>query len=309
MIFDAHGDILTDIEQKSRFGKDVFKEYHLPKYLEANVIGSIFVNYTDPYSGAQAYNFENINKVALPYFDKVEYVNIVEHNLDFKLGKLNVVLGIEGAKPLKDLEAVKRMYDLGYRHLGLTWNERNQFACGVKGIGGLTELGEETVKWCNQNGMIIDYAHLNFQSFQDVANVSTKPILFSHGNVKKMCDHERNLDNFQLSLIKESDGVIGICAIKSFLTKNEVATIDDLIDHIRYVKHKIGIRHVGLGLDFCHYLDNIEDNDVIGLEGMEKVLGIKTKLREAGFTNSEIEDVMYKNMLRVVKENLKKEDE
>lgn len=309
MIFDGHGDILTDIEQKSRFGKDVFKEYHLPMYVEANVMGSIFVNYTDPYSGSQAFNFDNINRVALPYFNKVEYVNIVEHELDFKLGKLNVVLGIEGAKPLKDLAAVKKMYDLGYRHLGLTWNERNQFACGVKGIGGLTELGEETVKWCNKNGMIIDYAHLNFQSFQDVANISTKPILFSHGNVKKMCDHERNLDDFQLSLIKESDGVIGICAIKSFLTKNAVATIDDVIDHIRYVKHKIGIRHVGLGLDFCHYLDNLESNDVVGLEGMDKVLGLKTKLREAGFTASEIDDIMYKNMLRVVKANLKKEDE
>ncbi len=84
MIFDAHGDILTDIEQKSRFGKDVFKEYHLPKYLEADVMGSIFVNYTDPYSVSQNFNFDNINKVAIPYFNRLEYANIVEHELDFK---------------------------------------------------------------------------------------------------------------------------------------------------------------------------------------------------------------------------------
>ncbi len=308
MIFDAHGDILTDIEQKLSLGQDSFKEFHLPKYLEADVMGSIFVNYTDPYSVSQSHNFVNITNTAFAYFKRIEYVNIVKHDLDFKLGKLNVVLGIEGAKPLKDLAAVKKMYDLGYRHIGLTWNERNQFACGIEGIGGLTELGEEVVRFANKNGMILDYAHLNFQSFQDAASISTKPILFSHGNVKKLCDHPRNLDDFQLSLIKESDGVVGICAIKSFLTKNEVATIDDFVDHIRYIKHKIGIRHVGLGMDFCYYLDNLEENDVIGLEGMDRVTGLKDKLRDAGFTSSEIEDVLYKNMLRVVKANLKVEE-
>lgn len=308
MIFDAHGDILTDIELKSRLGKEVFREYHLPMYMNADVMGSIFVNYTDPTSVSQDFTFNNINKVAIPYLSKLEYINIVEHDLDFKLGKLNVVLGIEGAKPLKNLEAVKKMYDLGYRHIGLTWNERNQFACGIDGIGGLTQLGEDVVKWCNQNGMIVDYAHLNFQSFQDVASISTKPILFSHGNVRKLCDHPRNLDDLQLSLIKESDGVIGVCAIKQFLTDGSAATIDHLVDHIRYVKHKIGIRHVGLGLDFCHYLDDIAENDVIGLEDMNKVNGLKDKLRIAGFSSDEVDDVLYRNMLRVVKANLKKEE-
>lgn len=308
MIFDAHGDILTDIELKARQGIDIFKDYHLPMYQSADVMGSIFVNYTDPSSQTQELTFNNISKVAIPYLKKLEYVNIVEHELDFKLGKLNIILGIEGAKPLKNLEQVQTAYDLGYRHIGLTWNERNQFACGIGGIGGLTELGEEVVKWCNQNGMIIDYAHLNFQSFQDVASISTKPILFSHGNVKAVYDHKRNLDDFQLELIKASDGVIGVCAIKSFLTDSSIATVDHLVDHIRYISSKIGIRHVGLGLDFCYYLNDEKANDVIGLETMDKVNNLKEKLRAVGFTREEIDDVLYKNMLRVIKSNLKKED-
>lgn len=308
MIFDAHGDILTDIEEKAREGKDVFKQYHLPLYQTADVMGSIFVNYTDPSSSQQEQTFNAISDVAIPYLEALEYVNLVKKDTDFKMGKLNVILGIEGAKPIKDVKQIAALYDLGYRHIGLTWNERNQFACGADGIGGLTQLGEEAVKWCNQNGMIIDYAHLNFQSFCDVASISTKPILFSHGNVKKLCDHRRNLDDFQLSLIKQSDGVVGVCAIKPFLTTGPEATIDHLVDHIIYIRNQIGIRHVGLGLDFCHYLDNLEANNVTGLEGMDKTVNIKTKLREAGFTTSEIEDVLYKNMMRVVKANLSRED-
>lgn len=308
MIFDAHGDILTDIEAKSRDGIDIFKQYHLPLYQTADVMGTIFVNYTDPKADNQKQTFDNINKVAIPYLQNLEYINIIKDDTNFKMGKLNVILGIEGAKPLRDVQQISDMYDLGYRHIGLTWNERNQFACGADGIGGLTQLGEDAVRWCNQHGMIIDYAHLNFQSFSDVARISTKPILFSHGNAKTLCEHQRNLDDFQLNMIKESDGVIGLCAIKPFLTNGPTATIDHLVDHIIYVRNKIGIRHVGLGLDFCHYLDNLESNNVEGLEGMDKVVNIKTKLREADFTNGEIEDVMYKNMLRVVKANLKVEE-
>lgn len=308
MIFDAHGDILTDIEAKSRAGIDVFKQYHLPLYQTADVMGSIFVNYTDPTSATQDQTFENISKVAIPYLQELEYINIVKDDTNFKMGKLNVILGIEGAKPLKNMQQLIDMYNLGYRHIGLTWNERNQFACGADGVGGLTQLGEEVVKWCNQNGMIIDYAHLNFQSFSDVASISTKPILFSHGNVKKLCDHQRNLDDYQLELIKASDGVIGLCAIKPFLTSGPTATIDNLVDHIIYVRNKIGIRHVGLGLDFCYYLDNLPANNVVGLESIDKIVDLKTKLREADFTNSEIDDIFYKNMLRVVKANLKVEE-
>ncbi len=309
MIFDAHGDIMTDIEMKARLGKDVFKDYHLPLYNQADVIGSIFVNFTDPFSASQKYTFDNINQVAVEYLKNSAAVNVVDHATDFKLGKLNVIMGIEGAKPLANLSAVKAMYDLGYRHIGLTWNERNQFACGVGEIGGVTELGEEVIKWCNQNGMIIDFAHLNFQSFLDAAAVTSKPILFSHGNVAGLCDHPRNLNDLQLNLIKESDGVIGICAIKPFLTKESVATIDDFVNHIRYVKDRIGVRHVGLGMDYCHYLDDLPANDVIGLEDMGKTATLRNKLREVGFTASEIEDVMFKNMLRVVKAHLEGESD
>lgn len=305
MIFDGHGDILTDIEQKARFGIDVFKDFHLPMYNQADVIGSIFVNYTDPSSTAQRYTFEQINKVAVPYLLNSSVVNVVSDDLGFRLGKLNVVLGIEGAKPLPNLQAVKAMYELGYRHLGIVWNERNQFGCGVDGIGGLTELGEQTIKWCNANGMIVDFAHMNFQTFLDAAFVSNKPILFSHGNVHALCPHKRNLTDKQIELVVKSGGVIGLSAINDFLTTKRQASVDDLISHILYIKNKFGIKYVGLGFDFCYYLDDLKNNDVVGLENMGTVANLKAKLRGAGLSDEEIDAVMFKNMLRVVKANLK----
>lgn len=306
MIFDAHGDILTDIELKSREGKDSFKDYHLSLYKEGQIGASIFVNFTDPNSQSQDKDFEDITKVAVEYMKKCEEVHIVKDSTDFVDDKINVILGIEGAKPIKSVSQLEQLYQVGYRHVGLTWNEENQFAGGAHSDGNLTELGEELIKWTNENGMIVDFAHLNYRSFVNAASVTSKPIFFSHGNVTGLCYNRRNLDDRQLELVKESNGVIGVCAIKGFLTTNAEATIDDFVNHILYVREKIGIDHVGLGLDFCHYLGDYGSNSVEGLEGIEKSVNISTKLLDAGLSQEEVDKVLYLNMKRVVDIHLSK---
>lgn len=306
MIFDAHGDILTDIELKNREGKDSFKDYHLPLYKEGEIRASIFVNFTDPNSDSQDKDFRDITNIAVPYMENCEEVHIVTGSNDFVDNKINVILGIEGAKPIKSVKQLEELYQVGYRHVGLTWNEQNQFAGGAHSEGNLTKLGKEFIKWTNEHGMILDFAHLNYRSFVNAASITSKPIFFSHGNATGLCYNRRNLDDHQLELVKESKGVIGICAIKGFLSTNGEATIDDFVHHILYVRDKIGIDHIGLGLDFCHYLGGDESNNVSGLEGIEKSADLSNKLLEAGLSSEEVEKVLYLNMKRVVDIHLSK---
>ena len=49
MLFDAHGDILTDMfEQTQKGNKNSFKSRHLELYKKAGITHSIFVNFTEP---------------------------------------------------------------------------------------------------------------------------------------------------------------------------------------------------------------------------------------------------------------------
>ena len=49
MIFDAHGDIWTDVTVKRQMGmKDVFKSEHLERYRKGGVNSGIFVIWLDP---------------------------------------------------------------------------------------------------------------------------------------------------------------------------------------------------------------------------------------------------------------------
>lgn len=306
MIFDAHGDILTDVAIHLEKGNDIWESYHSPLYKKAGVTHGIFVNYTNPFDPNQASDFAKITNTALPYFKNRQDIKIILESDDFSNDHFNLILGIEGANALSGVEDIPSLYNQGYRHLGITWNEQNQFASGTKFTGGLTAEGEKLIQKCNELGMIVDFAHLNYQSYMDACNVTTKPVLFSHGNAYGLCKSIRNLKDDQLLELKRTNGVIGLAAMAFFLNDDkEQATVDDVISHILYIRDLIGIDHVGFGFDFCYYLnEDTKYNDVQGLHHIDDVKIIIEKMAKAGLTAEEIEKVTYKNMLRVMKDHL-----
>ena len=104
------------------------------------------------------------------------------------------------------------------RSLGLAWSRPNAFAHGVPfkfphspDTGpGLSPLGFDLVRLCNDLGVVVDLAHVNENGFWDVAKVTEKPIVVTHAGVHALCPSTRNLTDKQLDAIGESDGIIGI---------------------------------------------------------------------------------------------------
>ena len=78
-----------------------------------------------------------------------------------------------------------------------------------------------------------------------------------------------------------------------------MSRVDDMIKHIQYIKDLVGIDCIGLGSDFDGISQNLEMKDASMMSMLEN------KMREAGFSEEEIEKVFYKNVLRVFKEVLK----
>lgn len=307
MIFDGHGDILTDVMEQARLGVDIWNEYHKPRYESAGVNSGIFVNFTDPNSKTQRDDFKQISKVSLPYFKNHPDFNIILNKDSFVENKFNLIFGIEGMGAVESSEELEALYDLGYRHIGITWNEKNNFASGTTSDGSLTDEGKLLIEKCNDLGMVVDFAHLNYDSFMAAAKITNKPIFFSHGNARSVCNHVRNLDDEQLTLLKESNGVIGLAVMRFFLTEDkDKASIDDVINHIVYIKDNFGIDYVGFGFDFCYYLGSHDSyNKVVGLEHIDEAKKIIDLMRVAGLTEEEIEKVCYKNMQRVINAHLK----
>jgi len=312
MLFDAHGDILTDLYLQSNKGnKGSFRKKHLQHYQNAGVTHSIFVNWTDPntdnpsefreiwdnaFGEMEAYT--DIFKVCLNTKDMDESV---------KENKIGVILGMEGIMQLEGVQHLRELYNKGVRHAGLTWNEVNKYSAGLSSeTEGLTKLGKEILSEMQKLGMIIDLAHSNPKSFDDILDFTEGPIIVSHGNTKALCNHIRNYTNEQLLSLKKRNVVIGICGIGAFIAdKEENRTVAKMAEHIDYAVKRIGIDHVGIGLDICYYLrEGATSNKVKGLETMSDAPNIFKELVNLGYTESEIEKIKYGNFYRVIQEVL-----
>ncbi|MEM0016514.1 MAG: membrane dipeptidase [Saccharolobus sp.] len=226
------------------------------------------------------------------YLDRKGYARILRSIEDEKQKGVKLLLSLEGADVLRDYTDIYLLKELHVYNLGLTWNYDNKFAssCMSKKDYGLTSEGEELVRLANELGIIIDLAHAGKRTVLDVAEITKKPVIVSHGNVRKLKDHKRNLDDEEIEAIVKTKGVIGVTAIVSTLKE---ASINGIIENIRYIGESFGWDYVALGTDFLGISKTPR--------GFENILKIKD-LRIDGHE----EQVLWKNAFRVIKENLTK---
>ena len=311
MLFDAHGDILTDMyEQNKKGNPNSFKKRHLEFYKRAGITHSIFVNWTNP----KTENPTEFKEIFENAFNELKNNNdifnicLTYHDLVTPSDKIGVIIGMEGVMQLEDINHLRELYGKGVRHAGLTWNEVNKYAAGLSSeTEGLTLLGKEVLKEMESLGMIIDLAHTNARTFNEIFENTTQPLIISHGNTKKMCNHIRNYTDEQLHMIKNRNGVIGICGIAPFISGDkENQTVQYMAKHIDYAVKTIGIDHVGIGFDVCYYLyDNVLSNHVDGFMNIGEAENLFIELQKLGYNEEELNKIKYKNFFRVFKEILK----
>lgn len=313
MLFDAHADILTDLYIEHQKGRSPsFQKRHYDSYKKAGITHSIFVNWTDP-NTTNPNLFSDIFEHALNELKESDDLFYICKTYDdlaqaTALGKIGVVIGMEGVMQLKDITQLHELYHSGVRHASLTWNEVNKYAAGLNSeTEGLTLLGKELLSEMETLGMVIDLAHSNPRSFQEILNHTTGPIIISHGNTKALCQHIRNYTDEQLIQIKERNGVIGICAIPQFISDiPDNRTVEFMAKHIDYAVRLIGIDHVGVGFDICYYLNDSTDiNHVEGFQTMADANNVFIELEKLGYSQADIHKIKYGNFARVLKEVLR----
>jgi membrane dipeptidase len=238
--------------------------------------------------------------------------------------KIALVITMEGVEPLgEDLNLLRAFYELGLRSVGLTHARRN--AAGSGGIfkpsgsprDGLTNFGRDVVRECERVGILIDLAHINPKGFEDIVELTSKPLIVSHTNVRTFYDIERNVSDEQIKIVGQRGGVVGVNAIL-VSPDSESSTLDRYVDHIEHVIGLIGVDGIGIGFDFCEYLfqqmpENVRTelsaklttpHFIPDLTNHSHTRNLTRKLIERAFSDEEIEKILRGNWLRVVEEVL-----
>jgi microsomal dipeptidase-like Zn-dependent dipeptidase len=160
------------------------------------------------------------------------------------------LLAIEGAHVLDDEAAnVDRLFDAGYRMVGLAHFFDNAFAGSAHGIakGGLTAAGREVVARLEARSMIVDLAHASAATIDDALAIATRPLVVSHTGVRGTADNSRNLSDDQVRGVAATGGVIGIGFWPTASGGDDAASIARSISHAVAI---VGAEHVALGSDF-----------------------------------------------------------
>lgn len=225
-------------------------------------------------------------------------------------GKMSALLTIEeGGVCQGELSFLRNFYRLGVRMMTLTWNFPNELGFPNKRNqvpdreNGLTETGIQFVQEMERLGMIIDISHLGDAGIRDVFRYTNKPFVASHSNARAIASHPRNLTDEMIRSLAERGGVMGInyysCFLRDFPEGEARASrISDMVEHMKYIRKVGGIGCIGLGSDFDGIDGELEMKDASMLPLLAEAM------KREGFSETEIEAVFHKNVLRLYKEIL-----
>jgi len=206
------------------------------------------------------------------------------------------VLAIENADVTeRSLYVVRALHALGVRAIGLTHNVSSCAADGcmeARPNVGLTAFGVELVREMNRLGMVVDLAHVSPGAFFHALEVTERPVLFSHGNARALCDHPRNLTDDQLRALHDNGGVIGLSYVPFFVDASR-PSLERLLDHVDHIADVGGIETVGLGSDF--------DGGGTLLRDATETPAITGGLLARGYSEEDVRCVLGGNMLRVLR--------
>ncbi len=160
------------------------------------------------------------------------------------------LLALEGAHPLEGrLGNIKKLYDAGYRMMGLQHFFDNELGGSLHGVdkSGLTSFGRAAVTIMDNLGIIIDVAHSSEQVVQETLEVTKRPVILSHTGMRGLCDTPRNISDEMMRAIAERGGLIGIGYWAEASCDTTPAGVAKMIS---YAIDVVGVDHVALGSDF-----------------------------------------------------------
>ena len=158
------------------------------------------------------------------------------------------IFTVEGGLLIENnLSRVEKMHNDGIRALTLTWNGENQIAGGANSDVGLKEFGKAVIKELNKFDIMTDLSHLNKKSFYDALELAKKPVI-THSCLEYVNIHRRNIDDTQLKLLVERQGLFGLCFYPEFLGQGNV--FENVYKNIFHVLDLGFEDYLSIGSDF-----------------------------------------------------------
>jgi membrane dipeptidase len=239
IVIDTHSDFLYRSDSDGTALADDTKtaQTSLQKLKRGGIDAQFFSVWAPP-----AYEQYGYARKTLELIDQL-YLEVAKHPDDIEMaysvadimrlegeGKIAALIGIEGGYSIENrLQLLRNYYRLGVRYMTLTWSFSTDWAdsSGDNGRwGGLTDFGADVVREMNHLGMMVDISHVADDTFWDVMDITTAPVIASHSSVRALNDQPRNMTDDMIKAVAENGGVIQINFYAYFLDQAFADAVD-----------------------------------------------------------------------------------
>ena len=164
---------------------------------------------------------------------------------------------------------------------------------------GLSAFGREVVAACNRLGILIDIAHGTSALIEQTLELSTRPVIYSHGQASNSEPHytqrlasARSIHLPVARKVAQQGGVVGIWA-----NGGSYSSLDRYADALLELAEALGPAHVGVGTD---------------MDGMSKMvvptyrefLELAELMAKRGVATADLDNILGGNYIRVLKRAL-----
>lgn len=220
---------------------------------------------------------------------------------------IGYILSLEGADSLITLNHLEKAYGYGLRAVGPAHYGPGRYAQGTDATGFMGADGKALLKEMERLNIILDATHLCDDSFWEALDNFNGAVWASHSNVRAIVNHNRQFSDAQIKALINRGAVIGGALDAWMLVPNWIrgqskprvmnCSLEVLLDHLDHICQIAGnALHIGIGSDLdggfgreqCPYdLETIAD--------LQKLPDLFAK---RGYTQPDIENIMYNNWLR-----------
>ncbi|MCM8759852.1 MAG: dipeptidase [Candidatus Omnitrophica bacterium] len=321
---DLHYDVPVDFVIRYEKGeRQIFSKYHLEKFRQGGVnfiIAPIYVELWYKPEKALRRGLEILD-IILEEIETTTELVMVKDFQDFKLldnpDKIGIMIGVEGGELIEDsFYLLDIYYKLGVRCFGFVHGEPNLIADAGSfqdSKRGIFEFGKMLIEELEKKEWIIDGAHLPSIGLDQLIELTKKPFLISHTLLE---NPGRNVGLSECQIIKlaRKGCLIGLAALNIHPENEKIGAVPDIQEYVRwlnYVKSITGsVDCIGFGFDFYDFLDpdfikrrfpGMIFDRVEGLEGVQNVKNLFPLLKDAGYSEKEIEKMKGGNLMNFLR--------
>lgn len=217
------------------------------------------------------------------------------------------ILSLEGADSIVNMKYLEKNYENGLRAVGPAHYGPGVYAYGTDSEGGLGTKGLELLKEMERLNIILDATHLCDESFWEALDNFKGHVWASHNNCRALVPHNRQFSDEQIKALIERHAVIGAAFDAWMLKPNwqrgksypkkEGVFISNVIDHIDHICQLAGNSlHSGIGTDLDGAFGTEQcPADLDTIADLQKIPNL---LKERGYSEGDIDNIMYKNWVR-----------